>query len=271
MLFMVVYCSQLAAWPSWVGGSDSLKVLKLQEKVYQKDEEINSLKASIEELQIRLNQQVSLPDSSMISSEEYDQKVQKLAQDLMSSNTSLKEKERQIEIYKSELASYENQVNEIVSLAQDSENMDIAVQEIVKNLKDKVLSLNQQLDDAHDLISKLNSELEITKTLSGISQDDWDTQFAQYNELRTAYDDKVQEADEYYKKLLTADKGFGGMIGGGTSYDPADNSFDLQLEAGLEYNKVMITAGVSYPMEDVLVFNINPADFVYSAGFQIRF
>jgi len=261
----------LAAWPSWLGGSEDLeRISHLQNSITALEGEIQSQRVLIEQKETLLNELQAELQNSRGANKELESTVLQQKEQLQSYRAELINYENLANEMKNELTQLETELNELVHSSQDSGDVDAILKERILQLEAQLSSLTNKLSESELTINSLKSDLDSALTLSGLSSEEYQSLLNDYLPLKAAYEELYATSQEYYETIVTMEKpGVAGFLGSSGMYNPATGDFGAELTVGIGFGDIMLTGGAMYWLDTPLTFDINKMQ--YKAGIQYRF
>jgi uncharacterized coiled-coil protein SlyX len=147
-------------------------------------------------------------------------------------------------------------------LEQQKRDLDELKQKL-SNSQATIESLSKSLTESKAELSKVNEFWQVSETSLSSLKADYDVLLAEYNK-------KVIEAGGLFAKAAKQSD-WGGMVGGGVTWDPTANAFGAAVDMGVRFKHVGIEAGAEWapPVWTLSVPSLE--DLKFSVGVKYLF
>ena len=118
-------------------------------------------------------------------------------------------------------------------------------------------------------LTRVQSDLELAKQLSPISELSYNNLKSDYDNLLVKYNEKAKESGEYFMEAVEhRQDNWGGLVGGGVVWDPTDGSLAATMDMGVRYKQWALVVGAEYRPSDWKLEVPDISDLSFSTGLQ---
>lgn len=159
-------------------------------------------------------------------------------------------------------------IAELESLLEEQNKDSAMLVEKLQTSEEKVKSLETKSETLQRLLVASKSEIEQLKTLSEISKTDLEVKQEEIASLSEDIVTVEQENIEYYANERPD---WGGLIGGGATWDPTTGLFGATVDMGVRYKNWALVTGVEYKPSVWKLALPEFSDLSFSTGVQWSF